>query len=44
MLLSLSQDSIRCGLDGLSEISKELKIELIKKKGKFILEIGFDQK
>ena len=34
------------GLDGLSEISKVIKksSELIKKKGKFILEIGFDQK
>ena len=34
------------GLDGLSEIIKVIKksSELIKKKGKFILEIGFDQK
>ena len=34
------------GLDGLSEISKviERSSELIKKNGKFILEIGFDQK
>ncbi len=34
------------GLDGLSEIRKVVKksSELIKKKGKFILEIGFDQK
>ena len=34
------------GLDGLSEIRKVIKksSELIKKKGKFILEIGFDQK
>ena len=34
------------GLDGLSEIRKIIKksSELIKKKGKFILEIGFDQK
>ena len=34
------------GLDGLSEISKVIKksSELIKKNGKFILEIGFDQK
>ena len=34
------------GLDGLSEIRKVIKTssELIKKKGKFILEIGFDQK
>ncbi len=34
------------GLDGLSEIRKAIKksSELIKKNGKFILEIGFDQK
>ncbi len=34
------------GLDGLSEIRKVVKksSELIKKKGKFILEIGYDQK
>ena len=34
------------GLDGLSEIRKVIKksSELIKKRGKFILEIGFDQK
>ena len=34
------------GLDGLSEIRKVVKksSELIKKNGKFILEIGFDQK
>ena len=34
------------GLDGLSEIRKVIKksSELIKKKGRFILEIGFDQK
>ena len=34
------------GIDGLSEIRKVVKksSELIKKKGKFILEIGFDQK
>ena len=34
------------GLDGLSVIRKVIKksSELIKKKGKFILEIGFDQK
>ena len=34
------------GLDGLSEIRKVIKktSELIKKNGKFILEIGFDQK
>ena len=34
------------GLDGLSEIRKVIKksSELIKKSGKFILEIGFDQK
>jgi len=34
------------GLDGISEIRKVVKksSELIKKKGKFILEIGFDQK
>ena len=34
------------GLDGLSEITKVIKktSELIKKNGKFILEIGFDQK
>ena len=34
------------GLDGLSEIRKVIKksSELIKKKGKLILEIGFDQK
>ena len=34
------------GLDGLSKISKVIKksSELIKKNGKFILEIGFDQK
>ena len=34
------------GLDGLSEIRKVVRksSELIKKKGKFILEIGFDQK
>ena len=34
------------GLDGLSEIRKVIKksSELIKTKGKFILEIGFDQK
>jgi release factor glutamine methyltransferase len=34
------------GLDGLSEIGKVIKksSELIKKNGKFILEIGFDQK
>tara|TARA_A100001011_G_scaffold375682_1_gene437484 strand:- start:1550 stop:2392 length:843 start_codon:yes stop_codon:yes gene_type:complete len=34
------------GLDGLSEIRKVIKksSELIKKKGQFILEIGFDQK
>ena len=34
------------GLDGLSEIRKVIKksSELIKKKGKFILEIGYDQK
>ena len=34
------------GLDGLSEIRKVIKksSELIKKKGKFVLEIGFDQK
>jgi len=33
-------------LDGLSEIRKVIKksSELIKKNGKFILEIGFDQK
>ena len=34
------------GLDGLSEIRKVINksSELIKKNGKFILEIGFDQK
>ena len=34
------------GLDGLSEIRKVIKrsSELIKNKGKFILEIGFNQK
>ena len=34
------------GLDGLSEIRKVIKksSELIKKSGKFVLEIGFDQK
>ena len=34
------------GIDGLSEIRKVIKksSELIKKNGKFILEIGFDQK
>ena len=34
------------GLDGISEIRKVIKksSELIKKNGKFILEIGFDQK
>ena len=34
------------GLDGLSEIRKVIdkSSELIKNKGKFILEIGFDQK
>ena len=34
------------GLDGLSEIRKVIKksSELVKKNGKFILEIGFDQK
>ena len=34
------------GLDGLSEIRKVIKksSELIKRNGKFILEIGFDQK
>ena len=34
------------GLDGLSEIRKVIKksSELIKKNGKFILEIGYDQK
>ena len=34
------------GLDGLSEIRKTIKqsSELIKRSGKFILEIGFDQK
>jgi Methylase of polypeptide chain release factors len=34
------------GLDGLSEIRKVIKksSELIKKNGKFVLEIGFDQK
>ena len=34
------------GLDGLSEIRKVIKksSELIKKKGKFVLEIGFEQK
>jgi len=34
------------GVDGLSEIRKVIKksSELIKKNGKFILEIGFDQK
>ena len=34
------------GLDGLSEIRKVIKksSELIKKSGKFILEIGFDQR
>ena len=34
------------GLDGLLETKKVIKksSELIKKKGKFILEIGFDQK
>ena len=34
------------GIDGLSEIRKVIKksSELIKKKGKLILEIGFDQK
>ena len=34
------------GLDGLSEIRKVIKksSELIKRRGKFILEIGFDQK
>ena len=34
------------GLDGLSEIRKVIKksSELIKRKGQFILEIGFDQK
>ena len=34
------------GLDGLSEIKKVIKktSELIKKNGKFVLEIGFDQK
>ena len=34
------------GLDGLSEIRKVIRksSELIKKNGKFILEIGFDQK
>ena len=34
------------GLDGLSEIRKVIKksSELIKKNGKFILEIGFDQR
>ena len=34
------------GLDGLSEIRKVIKktSELIKRNGKFVLEIGFDQK
>ena len=34
------------GLDGLSEIKKVIRTsaKLIKKKGKFVLEIGFDQK
>ena len=38
--------SLDGGLDGLSEIRKVIKkaSELIKKKGKFVLEIGFDQK
>ncbi len=38
--------SLDGGLDGLSEIRKVIKktSELIKRKGKFILEIGFDQK
>ena len=38
--------ALDCGLDGLSEIRKVINksSELIKKNGKFILEIGFDQK
>ena len=40
------QHALDGGLDGLSEIRKVIKksSELIKKNGKFILEIGFDQK
>ena len=40
------RSALNGGLDGLSEIRKVIKksSELIKKNGKFILEIGFDQK
>ena len=40
------KQALNGGLDGLSEIRKVIKksSELIKKNGKFILEIGFDQK
>ena len=40
------RQALNGGLDGLSEIRKVIKksSELIKKNGKFILEIGFDQK
>tara|TARA_B100001540_G_scaffold290162_1_gene286675 strand:- start:22 stop:864 length:843 start_codon:yes stop_codon:yes gene_type:complete len=40
------KQALNGGLDGLSEIRKVISksSELIKKKGKFILEIGFDQK
>ena len=40
------RQALNGGLDGLSEIRKVIKksSELIKKRGKFILEIGFDQK
>ncbi len=47
MLLTLSPSlALDGGLDGLLEIRKVIKksSELIKKNGKFILEIGFDQK
>ena len=42
----MNQGALDGGLDGLSEIRKVIKksSELIKKSGKFILEIGFDQK
>ena len=45
-MLGLSPKALNGGLDGLSEISKVItkSSELIKKSGKFILEIGFDQK
>ena len=40
------KQALNGGLDGFSEIRKVIKksSELIKKNGKFILEIGFDQK